>query len=93
MLKILISGRWFILQYRPAQNVLDDAFSSQLNNAEPVKPAATLAERTRKWVADLSNIATRLDVTKEVLDVFPDPHPEIHLDIIVTVNPTPNPIG
>jgi hypothetical protein len=80
---------------RTSANVLDDAFSSQLNNAEPVRPEATLAERTGtgKWVADLSNIATRLAVTEKVLDVFPDPHLKIHLDIIVTVNPTLVTIG
>jgi hypothetical protein len=67
---------------KTSAKVLDDAFSSQLDKPVPMEPYGILADRTGKWVADLSKVATTLAMTK-VLDVFPDPHPEDHLHIIV----------
>ena len=46
MLKVLISGRW--AHSTDQRNVLDDAFSSQINESIAVKPAKSLRKRVKK---------------------------------------------
>ena len=58
----------------------------QLKEYEPVKPDEGLAGRIQMQIGlegELSRIAFKLDITDEILALFPQQPPERHLHIVV----------
>ena len=76
--------------FRPVLNVLDDVFSSQLKTPVPLVPEDTLVQRIEELDPHVSNIATKMGLTRNVSHYFPQsyffqqPPFANHIHIIVT---------
>jgi hypothetical protein len=85
MLAILFSGRW--ASFTDQLKRFYDAFTSQLKKPQLIRPMDTLMSRALPKGSDLSDNATKIEVSDDVLDAFPNHLPDKNLHIIVIKPP------